>query len=729
MAANRPPRTIKPPLKLRDDDIISVNGLPNHIEADLPVKALVMPRKISRSVSLTKEDTKTVNHPKRRASSIDSSTDDEGSQSQIVTRSSPSAKVKADPRSASPKGDKSGAVANGDAGFEEKTKSRQFTALKPRKSVDSPRAAENPAILKPSKVEKLQSKDKTPEKTEQGVRKISPARAAKPKSLTSSATSDNKAVQGASPGSPDPTETEKSLGDTMEDKKGSKRGGGGKGGKGKGVKKGGVVKRGQVANTVAKKLKHIAIKTPVVRKGATKKADSVKPDDTSVNMPSPDSKEEMVNPSNPGENKPGGKKAVVKKVLGKTPLRKITIGSKVSKTSAQGKIVKNTENKVRLKPGPKKGWKLKLKEKEASKTDESKSLESSKGKSKSQSDSEQTPLKKKPSPKSDKSKTDSKSPKKQQEANVLPQGHSTNESEAPVRKKPGPKPGWKLLKQQAESEKSPNKKDSGSSDPNSPAQLENKKSVKPKKSISDSSVKSPEKSKDKSSVKQSGATPGLKVQKSQSDISAEKVTGKGKSNQSKDESPVRKKLGPKAGYKRLTSEEIAMEIANANKLKKAQSESSLKKAQSDSNKTSQSSPSPPSPKFKKQISDPGKSAPSKAAASKLKRTHSEMSNSTQGKLSPKSSPKSNKAGSGTTPNSDATAKKKSVPKPKKSQSDPSSTKAEGKNSPVKGEKTKRGVKRNSSASTLRQNSTSDESDTLYSINEEQELQQPRVCIK
>ena len=99
MAANRPARTIKPPSKFLDTDlqVASVNGVPNHAETTGNVLSAAA-RKLSRSVSLTKDEGKTKISPKRRASSIEVSADEEEKSSGKLSRQnsvSPSAKIKA----------------------------------------------------------------------------------------------------------------------------------------------------------------------------------------------------------------------------------------------------------------------------------------------------------------------------------------------------------------------------------------------------------------------------------------------------------------------------------------------------------------------------------------------------------------------------------------------------------------------------------------------------------
>ena len=96
MAANRPARTIKPPSKFLDSDLASVNGVPNHAETTGNVLGTAA-RKLSRSVSLTKDEGKTKVSPKRRASSIEASADEDEKSSGKISRQnsvSPSAKIK-----------------------------------------------------------------------------------------------------------------------------------------------------------------------------------------------------------------------------------------------------------------------------------------------------------------------------------------------------------------------------------------------------------------------------------------------------------------------------------------------------------------------------------------------------------------------------------------------------------------------------------------------------------
>ena len=98
MAANRPARTIKPPSKFLDSDlqVASVNGVPNHAETTGNVLSAAA-RKLSRSVSLTKGEGKTKISPKRRASSVEVSADEEEKSGGKVSRQnsvSPSAKIK-----------------------------------------------------------------------------------------------------------------------------------------------------------------------------------------------------------------------------------------------------------------------------------------------------------------------------------------------------------------------------------------------------------------------------------------------------------------------------------------------------------------------------------------------------------------------------------------------------------------------------------------------------------
>ncbi len=98
MATNRPARTIKPPSKFLDADMeIPMNGVPNHIAMTDPSGVSSAARKFGRSVSLTRDDPKGKSSPKRRASSIESSTDEETKSTGRVSRQgslSPPAKVK-----------------------------------------------------------------------------------------------------------------------------------------------------------------------------------------------------------------------------------------------------------------------------------------------------------------------------------------------------------------------------------------------------------------------------------------------------------------------------------------------------------------------------------------------------------------------------------------------------------------------------------------------------------
>ena len=98
MAANRPTRTIKPPSKFLDSDlqVVSVNGVPNHAETTGNVLGAAA-RKLSRSVSLTRDEGKTKISPKRRASSIEASADEDEKGGGKLSRQnsvSPSAKIK-----------------------------------------------------------------------------------------------------------------------------------------------------------------------------------------------------------------------------------------------------------------------------------------------------------------------------------------------------------------------------------------------------------------------------------------------------------------------------------------------------------------------------------------------------------------------------------------------------------------------------------------------------------
>ena len=98
MAANRPARTIKPPSKFLDSELpmATMNGVPNNVDTTNNVISGAA-RKLSRSVSLTRDDGKVKNSPKRRASSIETSADEDTKSTGKLSRQnsmSPPAKVK-----------------------------------------------------------------------------------------------------------------------------------------------------------------------------------------------------------------------------------------------------------------------------------------------------------------------------------------------------------------------------------------------------------------------------------------------------------------------------------------------------------------------------------------------------------------------------------------------------------------------------------------------------------